>query len=99
MAQGARRSRGKVALAAFLLVLAAGWTMNRVRLYHRAQQLLPSAIETSGLQRFAMTPGQLQCLGPVDGHDPVDEPQGNGVFRQFRDVEGGGRNGSSHIRC
>lgn len=62
MAQGARRSRGKVALAAFLLVLAAGWTMNRVRLYHRAQQVLPSVVETSGLQRFAMTPGQLQCL-------------------------------------
>ncbi|WP_155944738.1 hypothetical protein [Pseudoxanthomonas sp. Root630] len=36
--------------------------MNRVRIYHRAQQLLPSVVETSGLQRFAMSPGQLQCL-------------------------------------
>ncbi len=62
MARARRWSPGKVALAAFLLLLATGWIMNRVRIYHRAQQLLPAVVETSGMQRFAMSPGQLQCM-------------------------------------
>ncbi|MBD9469365.1 hypothetical protein [Pseudoxanthomonas sp. PXM01] len=36
--------------------------MNRARIYHRAQQVLPSVIETSGMQRFAMSQGQLECM-------------------------------------
>ena len=50
--------------------------MNRVRIYHRAQQVLPSAIETSGMQRFAMSPGQLQCmlLGLLVGYEGWLEP-------------------------
>ena len=51
----------KAALAAFLLVVT-GWAMNRARIYHRAQQLLPSALETSGMQRFAASTGQLECM-------------------------------------
>lgn len=62
MARTRRRSFGKAVLAAFLLLPAMGWMMNRVRIYHRAQQLLPAAIETSGMQRFAMSPGQLECM-------------------------------------
>lgn len=62
MARTRRRSPGKVALAAFLALLVLGWSMNRARIYHRAQQLLPAAIETSGMQRFAMSPGQLECM-------------------------------------
>jgi len=38
--------------------------MNRVRLYRRAQQLLPPAIETSGMRRFALPPDPLRCLLP-----------------------------------
>lgn len=33
--------------------------MNRARIYHRAQQLLPSALETAGMPCFAMPPVQL----------------------------------------
>jgi len=62
MARCARRYRGRTALAVLLLLLAVGWAMNRVRIYHRAQQVLPAAIETSGMQRFAMSPGQLECM-------------------------------------
>lgn len=45
--------------------------MNRVRLYHRAQQLLPEAIQTAGLRGLAMSAGQLRHLlfGLLRGHD------------------------------
>jgi hypothetical protein len=36
--------------------------MNRVRIYHRAQQLLPAAIQTAGLHGVAMSSGQLRYL-------------------------------------
>lgn len=62
MPRARRRRSGRVALAAVLALAALGWAMNRVRIYHRAQQLLPAAVETSGMQRFAMSPGQLQCM-------------------------------------
>ena len=36
--------------------------MNRVRIYHRAQQVLPTAIQTAGLRGLAMSAGQLRYL-------------------------------------
>lgn len=45
--------------------------MNRVRLYHRAQQVLPEAIQTAGLRGLAMSAGQVRHLlfGVVRGDD------------------------------
>ena len=48
-------------LIAVVLIAGVLWMVNRLHIYRRAQLVLPTAIETSGLVDFGMWPGQLEC--------------------------------------
>jgi hypothetical protein len=55
-------TKGRVVLATFLLLMGVLWVANRVRIYYRAQQVIPAVIEISGIQEFGMSPGQINCM-------------------------------------
>jgi hypothetical protein len=55
-------TKGRVVLATLLVLAGVIWMANRVRIYHRAQQVIPAVIETSGMREFGMSTGQLECM-------------------------------------